>query len=228
MYASAPTLSSTAAPRCSARSRTSLSLLAFHPLSKGVGHSQKAKGVKKTVTGRPPSSKMRNVLSGVSNMSVISQVLLKADDELRYPTTGELKAISDFFETGAQRLRIATTLAENEKRLVEQASKQLWQKRPDFIAPGGNAYGQKQRALCLRDYSWYMRLITYGILSGDKEPIERTGLIGVREMYNSLGVPMAGMVEAIRCLKDASLSLLSAEEAEVAAPYFDYIIQAMS
>ncbi|MCH9056576.1 allophycocyanin [Synechococcus sp. PCC 6717] len=161
-------------------------------------------------------------------MSVISQVLLKADDELRYPTTGELKAISDFFETGAQRLRIATTLAENEKRLVEQASKQLWQKRPDFIAPGGNAYGQKQRALCLRDYSWYMRLITYGILSGDKEPIERTGLIGVREMYNSLGVPMAGMVEAIRCLKDASLSLLSAEEAEVAAPYFDYIIQAMS
>jgi allophycocyanin-B len=171
---------------------------------------------------------MRNVLSGVSNMSVISQVLLKADDELRYPTTGELKAISDFFETGAQRLRIATTLAENEKRLVEQASKQLWQKRPDFIAPGGNAYGQKQRALCLRDYSWYMRLITYGILSGDKEPIERTGLIGVREMYNSLGVPMAGMVEAIRCLKDASLSLLSAEEAEVAAPYFDYIIQAMS
>ncbi|ATS17894.1 allophycocyanin [Parathermosynechococcus lividus PCC 6715] len=161
-------------------------------------------------------------------MSVISQVLLKADDELRYPTTGELKAISDFFETGAQRLRIATTLAENEKRLVEQASKQLWQKRPDFIAPGGNAYGQKQRALCLRDYSWYMRLITYGILSGDKEPIERTGLIGVREMYNSLGVPMAGMVEAIRCLKDVSLSLLSAEEAEVAAPYFDYIIQAMS
>lgn len=69
-------------------------------------------------------------------MSVISQVLLKADDELRYPTTGELQTISDFFQTGEQRLRIATTLAENEKRIVEQASKQLWQKRPDFISPG--------------------------------------------------------------------------------------------
>ncbi len=175
-----------------------------------------------------PSSKMRDVLSGVSNMSVISQVLLKADDELRYPTTGELQTISDFFQTGEQRLRIATTLAENEKRIVEQASKQLWQKRPDFISPGGNAYGQKQRALCLRDYSWYMRLITYGILAGDKDPIERTGIIGVREMYNSLGVPMTGMAEAIRCLKDASLALLSTEDAEVAAPYFDYIIQEMS
>ncbi|MDG2990549.1 allophycocyanin [Candidatus Synechococcus calcipolaris G9] len=161
-------------------------------------------------------------------MSVISQVLLNADDELRYPTTGELKTLSDFFETGEQRLRIATTLSENEKRIVDQASKQLWQKRPDFISPGGNAYGQKQRALCLRDYGWYMRLITYGVLSGDKGPIEKIGLIGAREMYNSLGVPMAGMAESIRCLKAASLALLSEEDAAATAPYFDYIIQAMS
>lgn len=104
----------------------------------------------------------------------------------------------------------------------------MWQKRPDFIAPGGNAYGERQRALCLRDYGWYLRLISYGVLAGDKEPIEKIGLIGVREMYNSLGVPVPGMVESIRCLKQASLSLLSGEDAAEAAPYFDYIIQAMS
>ncbi|MBD2088874.1 allophycocyanin [Microcoleus sp. FACHB-1515] len=161
-------------------------------------------------------------------MSVVSQVILNADDELRYPSTGELKSIKEYLETGEQRLRIANTLAENEKKIVQEASKQLWQKRPDFIAPGGNAYGDKQRALCLRDYGWYLRLITYGVLAGDKEPIEKIGLIGVREMYNSLGVPVPGMVESIRCLKRASLSLLSAEEAATAAPYFDYIIQSMS
>ncbi|HAZ45369.1 MAG TPA: allophycocyanin [Cyanobacteria bacterium UBA11371] len=161
-------------------------------------------------------------------MSVVSQVILKADDELRYPSIGELKSIKDFFQTGEQRVRIANTLAENEKKIVEEASKQLWQKRPDFIAPGGNAYGQRQRALCLRDYGWYLRLITYGILAGDKEPIEKIGLIGVKEMYNSLGVPVPGMVESIRCLKKASLGLLSEEDAIAAAPYFDYIIQSMS
>lgn len=161
-------------------------------------------------------------------MSVVSQVILQADDELRYPSSGELKNIKDFLQTGEQRMRIANTLAENEKKIVQQASKQLWQKRPDFIAPGGNAYGERQRALCLRDYGWYLRLITYGVLSGDKGPIEKIGLIGVREMYNSLGVPVPGMVESIRCLKEASLGLLSAEDATAAAPYFDYIIQAMS
>lgn len=161
-------------------------------------------------------------------MTVISQVILKADDELRYPTSGELKSIKDFLTTGVQRTRIVATLAENEKKIVQEASKLLWQKRPDFIAPGGNAYGERQRALCLRDYGWYLRLVTYGILAGDKEPIEKIGLIGAREMYNSLGVPVPGMAESIRCLKKASLDLLSTEDAAAAAPYFDYIIQGMS
>jgi len=161
-------------------------------------------------------------------MSVVSQVILTADDELRYPSSGELTNIKEFFRTGEQRMRIASILAENEKKIVQEASKQLWKKRPDFISPGGNAYGDKQRALCLRDYGWYLRLITYGVLAGDKTPIETIGLVGVREMYNSLGVPVPGMVESIRCLKQASLALLSDEDAREASPYFDYIIQSMS
>jgi len=161
-------------------------------------------------------------------MTVISQVIFQADDELRYPSSGELKSIEEFLRTGVQRTRIAATLAENEKKIVQEATKQLWQKRPDFISPGGNAYGERQRSLCIRDFGWYLRLITYGVLAGDKEPIEKIGLIGVREMYNSLGVPVPGMVEAINSLKKASLGLLSAEDATAAAPYFDYIIQAMS
>ena len=161
-------------------------------------------------------------------MTVISQVILRADDELRYPSSGELKNIKAFLETGMQRTRIASTLSENEKKIVQEATKKLWQKRPDFIAPGGNAYGEKQRALCIRDFGWYLRLVTYGVLAGDKEPIEKIGLVCVREMYNSLGVPVPGMVEAIISLKQASLDLLNTEDAMETAPYFDYIIQAMS
>jgi len=161
-------------------------------------------------------------------MSVVSQAILKADDELRYLSSGELQGIQNFFSTGGQRLRIAAALAENEKKIVDRASKELWKKRPDFISPGGNAYGQRERSLCLRDYGWYLRLITYGVVSGDKDPIESIGAIGVREMYNALGVPMPGMAEAIRCLKEASLALLTAEDAAETAPFFDYLVQAMS
>jgi allophycocyanin-B len=161
-------------------------------------------------------------------MSVVSQVILRADDELRYPSSGELDGINKFLKTGEQRVRIAEAIAENEKKIVDKASKDLFRLHPEYRAPGGNAYGQRQYNQCLRDFGWYLRLVTYGVLAGDKEPIEKTGLIGVREMYNSLNVPVPGMVDAIRCLKDASLALLTNEDAQEAAPYFDYIIQTMS
>ncbi len=160
-------------------------------------------------------------------MSVVSQVILQADDELRYPTSGELQSLNNFFRTGMRRTRIAAILAENEKRIVDDASKNLWKIHPDYIAAGGNASGSKERAQCLRDYGWYLRLVTYGILAGDQAPIETIGLIGVREMYNSLRVPMPGMVDAIKCLKDVSLNLLNDADAVEAAPYFDFIIQYM-
>ncbi|MEB3228663.1 MAG: allophycocyanin subunit alpha-B [Synechocystis sp.] len=161
-------------------------------------------------------------------MSVVSQVILQADDQLRYPSSGELKGIQAFLATGAQRIRIAETFAENEKKIVDQAQKQLFKQHPEYRAPGGNAYGQRQYNQCLRDYGWYLRLVTYGVLAGDKQPIEATGLIGVKEMYNSLNVPVPGMVDAVLSLKNAALGLLSAEDAKEAGPYFDYIIQFMS
>ena len=161
-------------------------------------------------------------------MSVISKVLERADEELRYPTISELQSVKDFLSTGAQRIRIATILAESEDKIVKKATTELFRIHPDYISPGGNAYGQKQRNQCLRDFTWYVRLTTYGVLAGDKDPIEKIGIIGVREMYNSLGVPLVGMADGVRCLKDASLALLSKEDAVTTEPYFDYIIQALS
>jgi allophycocyanin-B len=118
-------------------------------------------------------------------------------------------------------------LTDTEKKIVDEAAKQLFTRKPEYVAPGGNAFGQKQRAQCLRDYSWYLRLVTYGVLAGSTEQIQKIGLEGAREMYNSLGVPMPGMVEAMRTLKEAAQSLLSTEDARLAGPYFDFLIQGM-
>jgi len=90
-------------------------------------------------------------------MSVVSQVILLTTMSFCYPSTGEL---SKNFATGEQRMRIAAALAENEKRLFNKPVNSFGKKRPDFISPGGNAYGERQRALCPRDYGWYLRLIT--------------------------------------------------------------------
>ena len=160
-------------------------------------------------------------------MSLVSQIIIEADNELRYPTLGELQLIQSYLRTGEDRIRLSVLLRDQELNIVQKASKAIFRIYPEYIAPGGNAEGSRRRSLCLRDYAWYLRLITYGLISGDKQSIERIGLIGVKEMYNSLGVPILGMIDAIRCLKDATLAVLSFEDCQIIAPYFDFIIQSM-
>ena len=161
-------------------------------------------------------------------MSLVSQIIQEADNDLRYPSIGELQLIKSYLDTGERRIRLSLFLRDQEFTIVQQASKAIFQIYPEYIAPGGNAEGARKRSLCLRDYGWYLRLITYGILCGDKQVIESIGILGVKEMYNSLGVPVLGMIDAIQCLKEATLEKLSFEDCEVIAPYFDFIIQGMS
>nr|QVY58181.1 allophycocyanin gamma subunit [Eucheuma denticulatum] len=161
-------------------------------------------------------------------MSLVSQIIIEADNELRYPSIGELQSIQNYLATGESRIKISCQLRDKEKEIIQQAGKNIFQLHPEYIAPGGNAEGVKKRSLCLRDYGWYLRLITYGILSGDKSSIETIGIIGVREMYNSLGVPILGMIDAIECLKEATMTKLNEEDQKIIGPYFDFIIQGMS
>jgi allophycocyanin alpha subunit len=160
-------------------------------------------------------------------MSVVTKSIVNADAEARYLSPGELDRIKGFVSSGERRLRIAQTLSESRERIVKQAGDQLFQKRPDVVSPGGNAYGVELTATCLRDLDYYLRLVTYGVVSGDVTPIEEIGLVGVKEMYGSLGTPIAGVSEGVRGLKNAASALLSGEDAAEAGYYFDYVIGAL-
>ncbi len=160
-------------------------------------------------------------------MSIVTKSIVNADAEARYLSPGELDRIKGFVSSGAQRLRIAQILTESRERIVKQAGDQLFQKRPDVVSPGGNAYGEEMTATCLRDMDYYLRLITYGVVAGDVTPIEEIGLVGVKEMYNSLGTPIPAVAESVRCMKGVASGLLSGEDAAEASAYFDYVVGAM-
>lgn len=161
-------------------------------------------------------------------MSIVTKSIVNADAEARYLSPGELDRIKSFVTSGEKRLRIIQVLTDGRQRIVKQAGDQLFQKRPDVVSPGGNAYGEEMTATCLRDLDYYLRLVTYGVVSGDVTPIEEIGVVGVREMYKSLGTPIDAVVEGVRAMKSAATSLMSADDAAEAAGYFDYLIGAMS
>jgi allophycocyanin alpha subunit len=82
-------------------------------------------------------------------------------------------------------------------------------------------------ATCLRDMDYYLRLITYSVAAGETTPIQEIGVIGVRQMYNSLGTPVDAVAEGIRAMKGAITTLLSGEDAAEVSIYFDYLINAL-
>lgn len=160
-------------------------------------------------------------------MSIVTKSIVNADAEARYLSPGELDRIKSFVTSGDRRLRVAQTLTDSRERIVKQAGDQLFQKRPDVVSPGGNAYGEEMTATCLRDLDYYLRLITYGVVAGDVTPIEEIGLVGVREMYKSLGTPVDAVVEGVRAMKTAATGMMTGEDATEAGSYFDYVIGAM-
>ncbi len=161
-------------------------------------------------------------------MSIVTKSIVNADAEARYLSPGELDRIKAFVTSGEQRLRIAQILTDSRERIVKEAGDQLFQKRPDVVSPGGNAYGQEMTATCLRDMDYYLRLVTYGIVAGDVTPIEEIGLVGAKEMYKSLGTSLDAVAESVRCMKAVASSLMSGEDAAEAGSYFDYLTGGLS
>ncbi|WP_218080831.1 globin family protein [Anthocerotibacter panamensis] len=161
-------------------------------------------------------------------MSVVTKAIVSADAEARYLSPGELDRIRGFVSSGERRLRVAQTLTESRERIIKQAGDQLFQKRPDLVSPGGNAYGAERTASCLRDLDYYLRLVTFGIVAGDVTPIEEIGVIGVKEMYRNLEVPLPGMVEAVKAMKSVATGLLSGDDSAEVGYYFDYLAGALA
>ncbi len=180
------------------------------------------------LTHRIPVSGNGDRLFRQNCMSIVSNSIINADAEARYLSPGELDQIKSFVAGGQRRLRIAQVLAESRERIVKQAGGALFQKRPDVISPGGNAYGEEMTASCLRDMDYYLRLVTYGVVAGDVTPIEEIGIIGAREMYRALGTPLEAMAEAVREMKAVATSILTGSDAEEAGFYFDYVVGALS
>jgi allophycocyanin alpha subunit len=160
-------------------------------------------------------------------MSIITKMIVNADAEVRYLTPGELKQIDMFIKSSDRRLRLVKALTESRDYIVKQAANRLFQSRPHLVASGGNAYGQEMTATCLRDMDYYLRLVSYSIAAGDGAPIQDIGIVGVRQMYKSLGTPIESVAESVRAMKKIASSILSGEDASEVGTYFDYLIAAL-
>lgn len=120
----------------------------------------------------------------------------------RYFDRNAIDSLKSYFDSGTARVQAAAAINSNAAALIKQAGLKLFEELPELIRPGGNAYTTRRYAACLRDMDYYLRYATYALVAGNTNVLDERVLQGLRETYNSLGVPIGPTVRGIQILKD--------------------------
>lgn len=120
----------------------------------------------------------------------------------RYLDRDAMDELQSYFASGMARVQAATLINSNAAAIVKEAGRQLFDEQPELIRPSGNAYTTRRYSACLRDMDYYLRYATYALVAGDTNVLDERVLQGLRETYNSLGVPIAPTVRGIEIMKE--------------------------
>ena len=157
----------------------------------------------------------------------ITAVINASDVQGKYLDQSSMDKLKAYFQTGELRVRAATSISANAAEIVKEAvAKSLLYS--DITRPGGNMYTTRRYAACIRDLDYYLRYSTYAMLAGDASILDERVLNGLKETYNSLGVPVGATVQAIQAMKEVAASLVGADAGKEMGVYFDYICSGLS
>jgi phycobilisome core component len=120
----------------------------------------------------------------------------------RYFDRDAMERLKSYFETGTARVQAAAAINGNAAAIVKRSGSQLFDELPELIRPGGNAYTTRRYAACLRDMDYYLRYATYALVAGSMDVLDERVLQGLRETYNSLGVPIGPTIQGIQIMKN--------------------------
>jgi allophycocyanin beta subunit len=157
----------------------------------------------------------------------ITSVINASDVQGRYLDGAAMDKLKAYFASGELRVRAAATISANAASIVKEAvAKSLLYS--DITRPGGNMYTTRRYAACIRDLDYYLRYATYAMLAGNTSILDERVLNGLKETYNSLGVPIGATVQAIQAVKEVTASLVGADAGREMGTYLDYICSGLS
>jgi len=157
----------------------------------------------------------------------ITTLINTSDAQGKYLDDASLDNLQNYFRSGDLRARAAMTVSANASKIVTKTvAKSLLY--TDITAPGGNMYTCRRYAACVRDMDYFLRYATYAMLAGDPSILDERVLNGLKETYNSLGVPVGATVRSVQAMKEVTNEMLGAEAGRELGHYFDYICSGLS
>jgi phycobilisome core component len=161
----------------------------------------------------------------------VTSLIANYDVTGRYLDRDAMDCLKAYFASGTERVQAAAVITSNAAALVKQAGSQLFADLPELIRPGGNAYTTRRYAACLRDMDYFLRYATYALVAGSSHVLDERVLEGLRETYNSLGVPVGPVVIGIGILKETAKAQVEAAGVPTGNYFdepFDYMIRELA
>ena len=140
-------------------------------------------------------------------LDAFTKVVAEADARGSYVSDAQIDALAQLVNDGTKRMDVVNRITSNSSTIVTSAARTLFDEQPQLIAPGGNAYTNRQMAACLRDMDIILRYITYAVYTGDGSVLDDRCLNGLRETYLALGVPGKSVAESVNKMKAAAIAI---------------------
>jgi phycobilisome core component len=166
-----------------------------------------------------------------SMRDAVTSLIKNYDNTGRYLDRDAIDRLKSYFDSGLLRVQSAAVINGNVAAIVKEAGLRLFEEQPELIRPGGYAYTTRRYAACLRDLDYYLRYASYALVAGDTDVLDERVLEGLRETYNSLGVPIGPTVYGIQILKELVKEKVEAAGVPAGSLLdqpFDYIIRELS
>jgi phycobilisome core component len=156
----------------------------------------------------------------------VTSLIQNYDITGRYLDRDAVDTLKAYFGSGISRVQAAAVINANASAIVKEAGLRLFDELPELIRPGGNAYTTRRYAACLRDMDYYLRYASYALVAGNMDVLDERVLQGLRETYNSLGVPIGPTVRGIQIMKEIikeQVATAGVSDLAVVDQPFDYL-----
>lgn len=136
--------------------------------------------------------------------------------------------LKEFLNSGVSRRQAASIISSNAAEIIKKAASQLFKEQPELLLPGGNAYTTRRYEMYLRDMGYFLRYCSYALVAGNASVLDERLLTGLRDTFNSLGIPLGPTARSIHLMRDLVKEKLVAagvEDTTFVNEPFDYVIR---